>query len=79
MKKTKPNDGAAAGVVVGPATDAVTAGMTAAGVSKGSHVESKFRPIDFSGRLLTTYYFLFHFFSCFFGHQLYYVVDITHH
>ena len=48
MKKAKPKDDAAARVVVGPATDAVTTGTTVAGVSRGVMLGSRFRLIDVS-------------------------------
>jgi hypothetical protein len=80
MKKTKPRvgaaaaTGAAAGVVAGPATDAVIVGTTVAGVSyRGESCrESKFHPIDVSCRLqriifLSTY-------SLILRHQLNYFI-----
>jgi hypothetical protein len=78
---TKPKDGAAAAVgaatevIAGPATDTVTAGTTVLGCPVESCRESKFRPIDVSCRLLATYYFSFHLFSCFETS----VIQLCHH
>ncbi len=50
--------GAAAGIVAGPATNAVTAGATVAGVSRGVVLGVKaLRLIEVSYRLLITCYF----------------------